>query len=207
MKRRRRNKKRWGAWRYAEYYERIMEHIWTERWETDLKRLKILKKNILALGPIPQKETQMIKTVNHFVKFLDLLTSFVDIGTLRCAPVSKADSANALNEMLVAFVAREESTLCYLNKTEVGKTVTTNSLYLGLFLEITDDDIKDDIQTKVHNGTVYKVEVDFSPLSDWLNRRVITTNGHLATISQKTLANLIQEMQAIIFETIDEILN
>ena len=206
MKRKKQNKKRWGSSRYTEYYEKIMEPIWTEHWETDLKRLKILKKNLMSLGPVPQKEAQTIKTINYFVKFIDILTSFVDKGILRCAPINKGESANSLNEMLIAFVARKESTLCYLNKTEIGKTVTTNSLYLGMFFELNDDDIKNNVQTKTHKGITYKVEVDFSPLSDWLNRRVRTTNGNLAIISQQTLAHLIQEMQTMLFETIDEIL-
>lgn len=206
MKRRKNNKKKWGASRYTQYYEKIMEPVWTEHWDSDLKRLKILKKNLMSLGPVPQKETQTIKTVNYFVKFIDILTSFVDKGILRCAPISKGESANSLNEMLIAFVARKESTLCYLNKTEVGKTATTNSIYLGMFFELNDDDIKNNVQTKTHKGITYKVEVDFSPLSDWLNRRVRTTNGNLAIISQQTLAHLIQEMQTMLFETIDEIL-
>ena len=193
--------------RYADYYERMMDPIWTQRWENDLKRIKILKKNILSLGPVPQKQVQVIKTVNHFVKLIDLLTSFVDHGILSCSPMDKSESADAFNDMLISFVARRESTLCYLNKTEVGKTVTTNSLYLGLFFEITEDEVTDNIQTKTHNGTLYRVDVDFSPISDWLNRRVLTSSGNLATISQTVLAFLIKEMETMLLKTIDELLN
>lgn len=217
MKRiRKRNKiqKRWNQHskprrpsRYADYYERMMDPIWTQRWENDLKRIKILKKNILSLEPVPQKKVQVIKTVNHFVKLIDLITSFVDQGILSCAPMYKSEAADSFNEMIVSFAARHESTLCYLNKTEIGKTVTTNSLYLGLFFEIADDDIKDNMQIKIHNGVKYHVDVDFSPISDWLNRRVRTSNGNLATISQSTLSFLIKEMERMLLETIDELLN
>ena len=106
--------------RYADYYERMMDPIWTQHWENDLKRIKTLRKNIYSLGPVPQNKVQVLKTVNHFVKLIDLITSFVDYGILTCVPSTKSESAETLNEILVSFVGREESTLCYLNKTEVG---------------------------------------------------------------------------------------
>lgn len=199
-----RNKK--STKRYIEYYETIMDPIWTQRWEKDLKRLKVLKKDILALGPIPHKESQVIATTNYFVKFVNLLTAFLDNGQLECAPISKADSVNSLNTILIALVARKEDSFYYLNKAGIGKSVTTNNLYLGLFVPITEEDDIANIQTKKLNNTLLKVVVDFCPFSDWINKRVITFDGYPATISQKTLANLLRESQSIIFEAIDDVL-
>lgn len=200
-----RNKK-WKESRYNRYYEKTMEPIRKQQWETDLKRLKILRKDVLGLGPIPTRQIQLIKTTNYFIKFMDLLTEFHDNGMLKCAPESKAQEVRDFNDIISTFVAREKCTNCYHNRSEVGKRVTANNLYLGLFVPITDEDDLEQIQTKVINGKKLKVEVDFCPLYEWLNKRAVTIDGHRATISQKFLAKFLNEMRSIVLEVIDGVL-
>lgn len=203
----RRKNKRWNKeGRYSEYYQKVMDPIWTERWETYLKRLKKLKKEVLKIGSIPTKENQLIKTTNCFVKFIDLLTSFLDNGILECAPEGKAQAIINFNDMLDAFVARKNCTICYINKSERGQRVNVNNLYIGIFNLITDKDDLNNIQTKNINGKKLRVDVDFTPLSEWLNGRVRTPDGHQAKLSQRVLAKFLNEMKSIVLELIDEIL-
>ena len=159
----RKNKKRKIA-RYPKYYQRIMEPVLVERWETYLNRLRILKKDLLKLGPIPTKEIQLIKTTNYFVKFIDLLTDFHDKGMLECATEKKAQAVYDFNDMLVTLVAREES-ICYLNKSENGQRITANNLYLGSFVPVTEKDNLKNIEIKQIDGIKVKVEVEYTPLS------------------------------------------
>lgn len=199
------NKKRKPE-RYAEYYERTMEPIWTERWKKYLKRVKALKKDISRLGPIPTEEKQLIKTINYFVKIIDVVTDFYDDGLVKCAPKEKAQALINFNDMVFTLVAREKCTSCYLNKSEVGKRVTANNLYLGMFNSITNEDELNNIKTEEINGSKLKVEVDFTSISEWINGRAVTLDGYRASISQKQLAKVLKGIQSIILEVIDEIL-
>ena len=200
----RKNKKRKIA-RYPKYYQRIMEPVLVERWETYLNRLRILKKDLLKLGPIPTKEIQLIKTTNYFVKFIDLLTDFHDKGMLECATEKKAQAVYDFNDMLVTLVAREES-ICYLNKSENGQRITANNLYLGSFVPVTEKDNLKNIEIKQIDGIKVKVEVEYTPLSEWINKRAIAKDGSPARISQKTLSRFLDKRKSMLLEIIDEIL-
>ena len=69
--------------RYGLYYMRTMQEVQLQmRKELSeyQKRIKILKKDIQRLGPVPQKKTQLISTVNYFVSLINLITNFADSG-------------------------------------------------------------------------------------------------------------------------------
>lgn len=200
-------RKKYSANRYCRYYESIMEPIWNQCWEKDLKRLKSLKKEILSLGPIPQKESQLISTVNYFIKYLNILTSFVDNDLLKYSPIVKANSVQSFNNIISTLVAREKDSSYYINKAGKNQNVTINNLYLGLFVPITEEDSNSNIKIKKINNSFLKVEVDFYPFSDWINNKVLTVNGYPATISQKTLAKLLIESQSLLFNAIEDILD
>lgn len=193
--------------RYKHYYQKIMEPVMIERWKNCLKWVSVLKKEILKLGSIPEKEIQLIKTKNYFVNFIDLLTNFLDSGgVLDCATEEKAAAVYSFNDILITLVAREECTICYFNKSKVGQRVTDNNLYLGAFLEITEKDDLNNIETREIHGMKVKVEVDFTPVSEWINHKAISKKGYTAKISQKTLAAFLNKRKSMLLEIIDEIL-
>lgn len=200
------NKKR-KTQRYGKYYFQTMQPVWEERWQKYLKRIKILKKDIEHLGPIPKKEKQLISTVNYFVDIINLITNFSDKGLLTYLPKEKGEEVSMFNALITALVAREKHVHQYKNTSEIGKSVTRENLYLGIFSRITDSsEITPETPTIEINGRLRRVEVDFAPLSDWINHRVKAMNGRSCTISQKDLAITLSEIRTLILEYIDAVL-
>jgi len=192
--------------RYGVYYSTIMAPVWREHWEKDLKRLNNLKKQLKKLGPIPTKETQIIKTANLFIELIDLLTNFVDKGLVQHAPKNKHEAAIQLNETLLHYVAREEQLLCYLNKSRKGQSVTANNLYIGLFGNISENDDISCIKTKTINGVTFMVLAEFAPIIDWINHSAVTLCGSPARLSQNAIATYITDIRNKVLEEIDSVL-
>ena len=200
-------KKNWKKQRYGAYYMRKMEPIWEEKWNGYQKRIKFLKKDIQHLGPIPQKETQLISTVNYFVKLINLISNFADKGMACYTPEDKVEIIAKFNAIITSLVARDKLIHQYMNKSKIGENVTPNNLYLGMFSQIKEDEIASDKPTIEINGELRKVEVNFAPISDWINNRVISLSGRSCHINQKDLAITLREIIAIILEAIDAVLD
>jgi len=205
MRKRRWNKNRKKS-RYGAYFEAMMDPIWREHWENDLKRIKKLKKQLEKLGPIPTKEVQLIKTANLFVDLINLLTTFVDEGNIPYAPEDKYDAVDRFKHVVSHYVAREDGTLCYINKSEPGKRVTANNLCIGLFSSVAKEDITNNIKTKTINGITIQVLAEFTPIVNWINQNTTTLDGSPASLSQKAIASYIKDIKEAVLKEIDKIL-
>lgn len=192
--------------RYGEYFNDSMQAVRVEKWFAYLKRIRVLKKNLIALGAVPYKETQLIKTVNYFVKLINLVTNFFDTGLLNCAPIYKKEELFEFNFTIVALTAREYGYAQYHNKSEVGKNVTLSNLYLGMFDDISPEEITPNMKTTVINDEIKLVVVEMAPLSDWINNRVFAVNGCYSKIRQKDLAHVNRQIYKILLESINKIL-
>lgn len=199
-------KKKWNKQRYGEYYKDVMAPLWTELWNNYLKRIKILRKDIKALGTVPDKEVQLIKTVKYFVRLIDLATNFVDNGISIYAPINKADVVSQFNDTIVAIVARDDNLAQYHNRTEFGRHVTYDTLYLGMCSKIDPAEVTPDMTTRIIDGKVRKVEVELASISDWLNDKVFSVDGYNCHIKQKYLANVDRQLTDILLESIDSVL-
>ena len=200
-------KKTWKKSRYGEYYQNVMQPIHREAWKQELKRIKKLKKKLLALGPVPQSKHQIIKTVNMFIKLIDILTEFIDDGVLKYAPESKVEAVLKLNTAIKHFVSRKPTPqLCYLNKSKIGEAVTANNLCIGRFVGITPEESVNTENTTTINGVTLKVIVDYIPAADWLQKKAIASSGNTVALSQSALSSCIEDITKDLIKKIDSVL-
>lgn len=202
-----RKKKKWKKQRYGKYYNKIMQPQRLEAYNAFIKRVKTLKKQVKSLGKIPEKKTQLIKTINYFVNLINLVTQFVDSGLLEYPPKHKYSEIAYFHEVLVCIMARTENSASYHNRSLPGQSVNYNNLYLGMFSDIASEDITPDTPICFINGEAKKVEAEMFSFSDWINNRAITNDGYMAIINQKELAIVDKNLTDILLETIDSVLS
>ena len=192
--------------RYGIYYNELTQPIRVEKWLTYLKRVRVLKKNLLSLGYVSYKESQLIKTVNYFVKLINLVTNFFDTGLLYYSPLEKKDEMFEFNYTIESFTAREEGYAQYHNRAKVRKNVTLSNLYIGRFDDISPEKITPDIKTTIINNEIKLVVVEMAPLCNLINNRVTAVNGYHVKIKQKDLANVNRQIYKILLEAINKVL-
>ena len=198
----RREKHKWRKQRYGDYYERLMA-AYLKQYEEYIKRIRKLKKEILSLGDVPNKEVQLIKTLQYFLKIVNLATNFVDKGVLDMG-VGKKEEMKKFNDTIILATCRKGVSRV-VNKTPIGKNVTNDTLYIGVFSEI-EGKVHSGAKTKVINGKNYMIEVDYMPISKWINGKVRATNGLTVKIKQKDLSALDQQLTDALLEVIDKVI-
>ena len=193
--------------RYYMYYKATMQPVWEEEWNTYERRIRRLKKDVLSLGVIPTNENQLIKTVNYFVRLVNLVTNFNDNGIVIHAPTSKAEEAYTFNEIIVSIMARKKGIAQYHNKSEFGKPVTYENLYLGMFSKVDPEDVSPEMQTVIINDDLHKVDVESTSISDWINNRAFSLDGRRCHIKQKDLATVDTQLTSILMKAINDVLS
>ena len=201
MKRRRTRKKQV----YGGYYEKLMEPIYMRRYQEYLKRVKSLKKKVISLGDIPQRKTQLIKTLNYFVEIVNLATNFVDKGMLIRCPIEKEKELREFESAINTITCRNSETSLVQNKTPKGGTVTYDTLYIGVMHEAKEES-NQALKTQIINGKLYNIEVDFASINDWVNGKVRAVNGKRVELKQEDLAKLVEQVIDILLDTIDSVL-
>lgn len=210
-KRKRRNNK-WSKSnkRYGAYFDRKMEQMRLEQYKQYIeyiKRIEKLKKDVKALGDIPQKEKQLIKTLQHFTDLINLATNFADKGVFDCIPIDeKKEKIKEFNDTIIALTCRSEEIPTIENRAPIGGKVTVDNLRMGIMSKRKEDVIPFSNQV-IKNGTVYYVEVEPVPIADWINSKVKTvTGGKAGIIKQKALAELEKNMTNTLLENIEAVL-
>ena len=200
--------KSWKQQRYVTYYyNNSMQKIWWEEWQAYLRRIVKLKKDIKSLGKIPKNPSQLISTVKYFVGLINLTTNFADGGLSSRAVADKAIETEKFNSAIISISAREKNMLQFWNATPVGQNVTYNTLYLGMYSKIEPQDVTPDIQVISLGGDLVRVEVDLHPISDWLNKKVVSVDGeHICLIKQQDLAGINEDIISFLLQVIDEVL-
>lgn len=192
--------------RYQAYYEAMMEPIYEQMWSETIKRLKTLKKAVKSLGPIPNEEIQLTKTVNYFIKIVNLATNFLDEGLISFLPDNKIEQVDDFNATIEYIAGRNVENTQYLNKSEIGEKVNAENLLLGRFSSIGIENVPATTKTIRINGKLYKVEVEFTPISLWLKGKVISKDGHYVNISQKRIATVDKQLTDRLLEVINGVL-
>lgn len=201
MKRRRTRKKQV----YGGYYEKLMEPTYMKRYQEYLRRIRSLKKKLISLGGIPESKTQLIKTLNYFVQIVNLATNFVDKGMLIRGPIEKEKELREFESAINTVTCRNSETSQVQNKTPKGGTVTYDTLYIGVMHEAKEES-DEALKTKIINGRLYNIEVDFASINDWINGKVRAVNGKSVKLKQEDLAKLNRQVIDILLDTIDGVL-
>lgn len=202
----RKDKWKKGNNRYVMYYNKMMLPIRMKQYQDYLKRIAVLKKRVLALGKVPEKEQQLISTVKYFVSLINLATEFEDKGYLTTVPSAKAELIREFNSDIASLVSRKEGNAQYWNKSEVGKKVTFDNLYLGMFSKIKPEEITPELVTTKIAGEVRKVECDYFTLSQWINGQARSLDGYGVKIKQQDLAAICKEVTKLLLHQIDKVL-
>lgn len=192
--------------RYGAYFDRKMQQTRLEQYKQYIKRIEKLRKDVKALGDVPQKETQMIKTLQYFVNLINLATNFADKGILKCVPIEKKEEIIEFNNTIITLTCRSEEIPEVENRAPIGGKVTVNNLCIGSMSKTKENASPFSIQVK-KNKTVYYVEVEPAPIIDWINSKVKTvTGGEAGLLKQKPLAELEKKMTKILLESIEAVL-
>lgn len=190
---------------YGDYYEELMEPTYMKRYWDYLKRIKSLRKKVISLGDIPTKKTQLIGTLNYFVELVNLATSFVDKGMLSWCPIGKEQELMEFQETINKLTCRNDEAIPVQNRTPIGGTVTYDTLYIGLIHEAIEGP-NPCLKTKIINGKLYNIEVDFASISAWINWEVTSVDGKNVRLKQEDLAQLDKKLTDILLEVIDNVL-
>lgn len=200
MRRRKRKKQVYGG-----YYEKLMEPTYMKHYWDYLKRIKSLRKKVISLGDIPTKKTQLIGTLNYFVELVNLATSFVDKGMLSRCPIEKEKELIEFGETINKLTCRNHEGNPVQNRTPIGGRVTYDTLYIGIIHEAIEGP-NPCLKAKVINGKLYNIEVDFAPISAWINWEVTTVDGKSVRLKQEDLAQFDKKLTDILLEVIDNVL-
>lgn len=190
---------------YGEYYKKLMMQE-RKAYDEYLKRIKSLRKKVISLGDVPKKNTQLIKTLNYFVELVNLATNFVDKGKLKWYPIKKEEELREFEETIYTLTCRNRESSQVQNKTQIGKTVTNNTLYIGIMYEAIEGP-NPCMKQKIIDGKLYQVEVNFAPISDWINGKIVRTcDNQRVSLKQPKIAQLVENLKCILLKAIENVL-
>ena len=120
-------------------------------------------------------------------------------------PIEKGEELREFESAINTVTCRNSETSQVQNKTPKGGTVTYDTLYIGVMHEAKEESDKA-LKTKIINGRLYNIEVDFASINDWVNGKVRAVNGKSVSLKQEDLAKLVEQVIDILLDTIDSVL-